>query len=98
LISGYVLIFPSGRNFVLTAFYGKQLIKAWTEEDEELMIAQRGLLRVKCWQLKKGVLIFQLCPTPWDPMDCSPPGSSVHGILQERILEWVAIPCSRGSS
>ena len=32
------------------------------------------------------------------PMDCSPPGSSVHGILQARILEWVAIPFSRGSS
>ena len=31
-------------------------------------------------------------------MDCSPPGSSVHGILQARILEWVAIPFSRGSS
>ena len=33
-----------------------------------------------------------------DPMNCSPPGSSVHGILQARILEWVAIPFSRGSS
>ena len=33
-----------------------------------------------------------------DSMDCSPPGSSVHGILQARILEWVAIPSSRGSS
>ena len=33
-----------------------------------------------------------------DPMDYSPPGSSVHGILQARILEWVAIPFSRGSS
>ena len=33
-----------------------------------------------------------------DPTDCSPPGSSVHGILQARILEWVAIPFSRGSS
>ena len=33
-----------------------------------------------------------------DPMDCSPPGSSVHRILQARILEWVAIPFSRGSS
>ena len=31
-------------------------------------------------------------------MDCSPPGSSVHGILQARILEWVAMPFSRGSS
>ena len=34
----------------------------------------------------------------FDPMDCSPPGSSVHGILQARILEWVAMPSSRGSS
>ena len=33
-----------------------------------------------------------------DPMDCSPPGSSVHGILEARILQWVAIPFSRGSS
>ena len=33
-----------------------------------------------------------------DPMDCSPPGSSVHGILQARRLEWVAMPFSRGSS
>ena len=34
----------------------------------------------------------------WDPIDCSPPGSSVHGILQARILEWVAMSSSRGSS
>ena len=38
----------------------------------------------------------QLCPTLCDPMYHSPPGSSVHGILQARILEWVAIPFSRG--
>ena len=43
-------------------------------------------------------VLTQLCPTLCDPMDCSPPGSSVHGILQERRLEWVAMPCSRGSS
>ena len=36
------------------------------------------------------VLVTQLCPTICDPMDCSPPGSSVHGILQATILEWVA--------
>ena len=40
----------------------------------------------------------QLCPTLWDPMDCSLPGSSVHGVFQVRILEWVAISSSRGSS
>ena len=44
------------------------------------------------------VKVDQLCPTWYDPMDCSPPGSSVHGILQARILEWVAIPFSRESS
>ena len=40
----------------------------------------------------------QLCLTFCDPMDCSLPGSSVHGILQARIREWVAVPFSRGSS
>ena len=44
------------------------------------------------------VLVAQLCPTLSNPMDYSPPGSSIHGILQARILEWVAIPFSRGSS
>ena len=43
-------------------------------------------------------LVVQLCLTLCDPMDCSPPGSSVHGISQTRILEWVAISFSRGSS
>ena len=38
----------------------------------------------------------QLCPTLCDPMDCSPPGSSIHGILQAKVLEWVAISFSRG--
>ena len=41
---------------------------------------------------------LQLCLTLCDPMDCSPPGSSVHGILQARILEWVAISFSRRPS
>ena len=40
----------------------------------------------------------QWCLSLCDPMDCSPPGSSVHGILQARILEWVAVSLSRGSS
>ena len=42
--------------------------------------------------------VTQSWPTLCDPMDCSLPGSSVHGILQARILEWVAISFSRGSS
>ena len=47
---------------------------------------------------KVEVLVAQLCPTLWDPMDCSLPGSSDYGILQARILEWVAISFSRSSS
>ena len=45
-----------------------------------------------------SVKSLQLCPTLCDPVDCIPPGSSVHRILQARILEWVAKPSSRGSS
>ena len=44
------------------------------------------------------VLVAQSSPTLCNPMDYSPPGSSVHGILQTRILEWVAVPFSRGFS
>ena len=40
----------------------------------------------------------QSCPTLCDPMDCSPPGSSIHGVSQAGVLEWVAIPFSRASS
>ena len=43
------------------------------------------------------VLVAQSCPTLCDSMDCSPPSSSVHGILQTRTLECVALPFSRGS-
>ena len=50
------------------------------------------------FEFRVEVLVAQLCPTVCNLMDRSPPGSSVHGILQARILEWVAIPFSRGSS
>ena len=42
--------------------------------------------------------VAQSCPTLCDPMDCSLPGSPVHGIFQARVLEWIAISFSRGSS
>ena len=44
---------------------------------------------------EKYVLVTQLCLTLCNPMDCSMPGAPLHGILQTRILEWVAIPFSR---
>ena len=48
--------------------------------------------------LKHACSVACSCPTLWDPVDYSPPGSSVHGILQARIMEWAAISISRGSS
>ena len=48
--------------------------------------------------LKMKELVAQSCPALGDPMDCSPPGSSVHGTLQARTLEWVAMSSSRASS
>ena len=50
------------------------------------------------FERKVKVLITQLCPTFCGPTDCSPPVFSVHGILQARLLEWIAILFSRGSS
>ena len=51
-----------------------------------------------CWLSFYICLVTQSCPALCNPMDCSPPASSVHGISQASILEWVAIPFSRGSS
>ena len=45
---------------------------------------------LQCMKVKSESEVAQSCPTPSDPMDCSPPGSSVHGICQARVLEWVA--------
>ena len=60
----------------------------WKQPEKNVFLFER----------KVKVLVTQLCPTLCDPMDCSSPGSSVHGILQARILESVAISFSRGSS
>ena len=46
--------------------------------------------------MKSESEVAQSCPTLSDPVDCSPPGSSVHGIFQARVLEWVAIAFSVG--
>ena len=56
---------------------------------------------LQCMTVKSEREVAQSCPTLRDPMDCSPPGSSTHGIFQARVLEWGAIPfseqqCERG--
>ena len=47
---------------------------------------------LQCMKVKSESEVAQSCPTLSDPMDCSPPGSSVHGIFQARVLEWVPLP------
>ena len=67
------------------------------------MVLFQSFPQISLWNLQLRnsfllCLVAQSCLTLADLMDCSPPGSSVHGILQARILEWVAMPSSRGSS
>ena len=65
----------------------------------EIVQPQNVPLRVQHTQsLQCAVLSRSVVSTLCDPVDCSPPGSSVMGILQARRLEWVAVPSSRGSS
>ena len=49
---------------------------------------------LQCMKVKSESEVAQSCPTLSDPIDCSPPGSSVHGIFQARVLEWGAIAFS----
>ena len=62
------------------------------------LLIQPELPEILLLHLVLGDVCAQSCLTLCDPMDCSPPGSSVHGILQARILEQIAISFSRGSS
>ena len=53
---------------------------------------------LQCMKMKSESEAAQSCPTPSNPMDCSPPGSSIHGIFQARVLEWGAIAFSAGGA
>ena len=74
------------------------LLELWPffleKEGSTSIILPPSSLRLRCMCAKS----IHLCPTLCDPMECSPPGSSVRGILQARILKWVAMSSSRGSS
>ena len=68
----------------------------WDSPGKNTEVGRHFLLQ--CMKVKSERKVAQSYPTFSNPMDCSPPGSSVRGFLQARILEWVAISVSRGSS
>ena len=69
-----------------------ELVKPEQSRREPLMSGERQVYVCVC------VLVTQSCLNLCNPIGCRPPGSSVHGILQARILEWVAIPFFKGPS
>ena len=73
-----------------------RLPRPWDSPGKNIGVGCHFLLQ--CMKAKSESEVAQSCPTLSDPMDCSLPGSSVHGTLQGRVLEWVVIPSSRGSS
>jgi len=74
------------------------LIKKELSRDPSPLYNHVGNWHFRTQGMSIGLLVTQSCPTLSDPMVCSPPGSSVHGIFQARVLEWIAISFSRGSS
>ena len=62
------------------------LPRPWDSPGKNTGVGCHFLLR--CMKVKRDSEIARSCPTLHDPMDCSPPGSSIHGIFQARILEW----------
>src|SRR5574341_1411133 len=69
-----------------------RLLRPWDSPGKNTGVGCHFLLQ--CMQVESESEVAQSCPTPSDPMDCSLPGSSVHGIFQARVLEWGAIAFS----
>ena len=70
-----------------------RLPRPWDSPGKNTGVGCHFLLQ--CMKVKSEREVAQSCPTLRDPMDCSPPGSSVHGIFQARVLEWGAIAFSK---
>ena len=70
-----------------------RLPRPWDSPGKNTGVGCHFLLQ--CMKVKSESEVAQSCPTLRDPMDCSPPGSSVHGIFQARVLEWGAIAFSQ---
>ena len=77
-----------------TIFINRDFVKWFQLFDSTFFGRIYGVIMMVCMHAK----LLQLCLVLCNPMDCSPSGSLVHGILQARLLMWIAMPSSRGSS
>ena len=93
----------TGKHGVLLSMGSQRVRHDWTTEQEQFhfclcpvnfLSVYQSVILIK-WSASE---VAQSCPTLCDPMDCSLSGSSIHGIFQARLLEWIAIFFSRGSS
>ena len=103
------MVVISGSFISPILFFHRWLSRGVNKSDLDTFVSNHGpLLMLSTTPPDKSIRIhhyfmlnayksLQVCLTLWDPMECSPPGTSVLGILQARILEWVAISFSRGS-
>ena len=73
-----------------------RLCRPWDSPGKSTGVGCHFLLQ--CVKVKSESEIAQSCPTLNDPMDCSPPDSSIPGVFQARVLEWVAIAFSQGNA
>ena len=85
---------------VFLSFVGNLHLPIWKSVGSSFCPSVSCVLKFHDNRSEKSVkvLVIRSCPTLCDPMDCSLPGSSIHGTLLARILEWIVIPFSRGSS
>ena len=94
LITEFRVLFPLIKYVYMEVALLRQCYSKW----RIILISRLKNSQVKYVCACMHVKSLQSCVTLCDPLDCSPPGSSVHGILQARIPEWVPISFSRGSS
>ena len=112
LIQGSWLLLQFGKTIHVALWKHMEPLNLLKKLGEDMLFSKREYFKGKLWWLvwlyyftkcscyvcTCTILVSQSCPALCNPLDCKPPGSSVHGILQARILEWVAISFSRGSS
>ena len=102
LVSHNVMVLGEGTSGKSWGWSSNQMLPLqapwpWTSQPPEGVLFKPPVYSIFVTGAWSAVCV-QSCPTPCNPMGCNPPGSSVHGIFQARILKWVAMSISRGSS